>query len=204
MKNYSQSSEQDVILEYFGGHTGIFMDIGANDSETLSNTRALALLGWGGLAVEPTKTAFAKLKKIYEKDDFVQCMNVAVADYCGKASFFENGSHLHQGDTGLLSTLRKSETERWKNTEHFTETVVDVIDVKTLLERSFYKTFDFISIDIEGMDYDVLAQLPLEELQTRLVCVEFNQKDKKKFEDLMYPQGFTLLHENYENLIFCK
>jgi hypothetical protein len=34
--------------------------------------------------------------------------------------------------------------------------------------------FDIISIDIEGMDYEVLSQMNLDELGCKILCIEFN------------------------------
>lgn len=61
MQDYSQNKEQTIILKYFEGQLGYFLDIGGNDGETLSNTRALAQLGWRGVLVEPAEIAYKKL-----------------------------------------------------------------------------------------------------------------------------------------------
>jgi len=60
---YSQNNEEDVILNYFGSFVGTFLDCGANDGVTLSNTRALAERGWCGVLVEPSPKAYARLKE---------------------------------------------------------------------------------------------------------------------------------------------
>lgn len=203
MKDFSQNGEQQIILDYFGEETGIFLDLGANDGSTLSNTRALSEKGWAGVCVEPAPGPYRKLKSLYDKDEYTQCINVAVSDYIGRATLFESGSHLKQGDTGLLSTLSLEETKRWKGTEEFNPVMVEVIDVPELLKRSFYTTFDFISIDCEGCDLTILRQMPLKELGTRMVCVEWNAREKLSYLDIMEPYGFRLIHENYENLIFA-
>ena len=62
--DYSNFGEQAVIeahLERLGITRGTFVDIGAADGETSSNTRALALAGWDGLAVEADAASFARL-----------------------------------------------------------------------------------------------------------------------------------------------
>ena len=54
MKDYSQTGEQQVIFDYFGPEfKGTFLDIGANDGVTFSNTYGLSLKGWRGVCVEP-------------------------------------------------------------------------------------------------------------------------------------------------------
>jgi hypothetical protein len=63
-RDYSNFGEQDVIaahLARLGIASGTFVDIGAADGETSSNTRALARAGWDGLAVEGDPASFARL-----------------------------------------------------------------------------------------------------------------------------------------------
>ena len=66
------------------------------------------------------------------------------------------------------------------------------------------QNFDIISIDIEGMDYDVLSQMNLTELDCKVLCVEFNGKDMQKYIDYAQLHGMILQHQNPENLIFLK
>lgn len=201
--SYSQNKEEEVILRFFKGRTGTFLDIGANDGETLSNTRALALNGWFGVCVEPSPKAFDKLHELYKKSP-VQCIQVAISDFCGVTEFHESGEHLGKGDCALLSTIVKSELKRWNGTESFTLSQTSVVDFKGFLAKSIYSKFDFISIDAEGVDLKILKQIDFNALQTKMVCVEWNSKQKQQYLDVMIPFGFRLVHENYENLIFVK
>ena len=56
--DYSQNGEQLIIEKYFGDFKGILLDIGANDGETLSNSRSLIKKGWQAVLVEPSESAF--------------------------------------------------------------------------------------------------------------------------------------------------
>jgi hypothetical protein len=65
VKFYSQVGQDRFLLENFfrGRRNGVFLDIGAYDGETLSNTLFFEeSMGWTGLCVEPLPSAFAKLK----------------------------------------------------------------------------------------------------------------------------------------------
>ena len=60
MKDYSQHGEQAIILDYFekqGIQQGRFLDIGANDGITFSNSYALVIRDWKGVAVEASPSA---------------------------------------------------------------------------------------------------------------------------------------------------
>ena len=61
---FSQRDEEQVILDHFGDRVGTFLDVGAYDGITFSNTHALALKGWSGVCVEASPSCFVKLMKI--------------------------------------------------------------------------------------------------------------------------------------------
>jgi FkbM family methyltransferase len=164
---YSQNNEQDVILQYFGSRKGFFLDIGANDGITLSNTYALQLQLWSGVLVEPSEEAFNRIITYPS----VQKYNVAIGTEDGHCTFHEMGNHLNAGDVSLLSTIKKTELKRWPGVE-FKERMTEVWTYKTLLKHSRYKFFDFISIDAEGVDYEILEQIDLK--YTDMVCIEHN------------------------------
>lgn len=204
MSKYSQGNEQEIILNYFKEFKGTFMDCGSNDGITLSNTHALALSGWSGICVEASPKAFESLQNNYLTNDKVYCINVALADYNGKAILHDSGTHLNKNDVSLLSSLNKKETEKWRKTTEFTEVYVDVVDFKTLLNLSPYKTFDFLSIDIEGFDLIALRQMNLTGLGCKLICIEHNSHPEILSEIKSICAGFGLVNElliNAENVI---
>jgi len=223
MKDYSQSGEQKIILDYFKAPrwtklTGTFLDIGANDGCTLSNTYALAQNGWRGVLVEPSPAAFAKLLDLYApsvygqtqnlsqlKTGFATLVRAAITDKNGPVDFYDSGTHLKKGDVALLSTTRPEEMGRWKKSgEQFTKTTVRGITFETLMKETGERQFDFISIDAEGMDYEILKQIDLKSVGCQLLCVEYNAKDAAKFIAYAREAGMGLLHRNYENLLFCR
>src|SRR5690242_2629682 len=121
--NYSQSNEQEAILKYFGDFIGTFADLGANDGQTLSNTRALAEKGWCGVFVEPSPMPFAKLKNLYEKEKkgCFYLYNFAIGNFNGSGVLHDSGSLLKTGDTGLVSTLVAEEKKRFEKVLKYTE-----------------------------------------------------------------------------------
>lgn len=202
---YSQNNEEQVILDYFKNQSqGTFLDVGANDGITLSNTRALFEKGWLGVLVEPSPTAFTKLAKLYE-GTLNELFNAAVVDLdIEEIELLDSNEHLGKGDTSLLSTVVPSEVERWGKTQIFTPIKVKASTIKKIIEKSSIKTFDFISIDCEGLDLVILKELLPYIQDTKLICIEFNNKPSVKNEILSLLPEFKLIHQNYENLILAK
>ncbi len=200
---YSQNNEEQIIQRYFGaGYKGTFLDLGANDGITLSNTFALSNAGWKGTLVEASPKAFARLQECYEHMTGYSLIHAAIGTHNGKAVLNESGEHLGKGDVALLSTTRDQEMERWVD-EVFEQVTVPAINFATMLGLSEHKHFDFISMDIEGLELDILPQMDLRGLLCRLLCVEYNGKDQEKYDAIITPQGYKLIHKNAENLIYA-
>jgi FkbM family methyltransferase len=197
---YSQNNEQDIILQYFGNRKGFFLDIGANDGITLSNTYALQLQEWKGVLIEPSEEAFNRIKA----SNGVQKFNVAIGTEDGHCTFHEMGNHLNAGDVSLLSTIKKTELKRWPGVE-FKERMTEVWTYKTLLKHSPLKFFDFISIDAEGVDYEILEQIDLK--YTDMVCIEHNSNPDlfQLIKEYCNKAGLTKkLLNNLENVIWAR
>ena len=125
-------------------------------------------------------------------------VNVAIAPYKGFIPFYESGTHLGGNDVSLVSTIVESEKQRW-NKEQFTEVQVPCTTVDDIING---RKFDFINIDIEGMDYEVLTQIDLTDV--KCVCVEYNGIEPQKYIDYCTQYGLKEIHRNGENLIFAK
>jgi FkbM family methyltransferase len=204
MKNYSQNQEQEAILKYFGDFKGTFIDIGANDGQTLSNTRALAELGWCGCLVEPSPVAFQRLKQLYEaeKKGCFYLYNCAIGTHNGKGILHDSGELLKTGDRALVSTLVPDEKKRFDKVVPYEEVEVKVYRWKTFFNRLTIKKFDFISLDAEGLDAEILQQIDLTD--TKLVCVEWNGHEELKTKFNIKMQGFKIIYTSGENLIYAR
>jgi FkbM family methyltransferase len=197
---FSQNLEQDVITEYFKNHIGTFIDIGANDGITLSNTRRLAELGWSGVCVEPSPKAYAKLSELYpKKNGKVYTYPFALGHTNDDVDFWESGNHLSPNDVGLLSTQSEEEMKRFPGTK-YEPIKVKSFRWKTFLNRLSIKEFDFVSIDTEGNELIILEQMDL--TNVKMICVEWNSKNKEKYDH--YMNGFKLVYTSGENLIYAR
>lgn len=204
---YSQNNEDQIIYNYFYGDGECpddftLLSLGENDGKTLSNSLRLIEIGWLALLVEPSPSAFTKLCRLHAKREGVYCYEKAIGSKNGKVILHDSGSHLGQGDTSLVSTIKPEEKSRWVN-EKFKEVEVDCITFETLLSLCPIKKFDFITIDCEGVDLEILAQMDLTALGCKCICVEWNGKDEEKFDALITKHGLKQIHKNAENLIYA-
>lgn len=201
---YSQNGEDKIAIDFFKDFTGSLLDIGSNDGKTLSNSLALIERGWQAVLIEPAQIAFDKCYKLHLNNNKVNAYNIAISNEDGERTFYSSGAHLGNGDTDLVSTLSESETKRWVSTTTYQEDVVYCYTFKGFMKLCPVKKFDFISIDAEGEDFEILSQMNLTELGCKMICVEHNSKDTNKFINYIAQFGFKVKHMNAENLIMIK
>lgn len=197
MKHYSQNQEDIAIQKYFQGYIGKLLSIGENDGITLSNSRALIELGWEADLVEPSPTAYKMLEMLYKKNDKVNTHKVAIGKKNGFTQLFDMGTHLNKGDTSLLSTIKETEMARWKGTEFKS------VRVKVMTYNTFtHDHYDFISIDAEGMDIEILKQIDL--TGVKCLCIEYNNDRHAEVEiRSIVPARFREIYRSLENLIYA-
>lgn len=194
---YSQGIEEIIILNHFQGKKGTFLDIGANDGKTLSNVAALIDLGWSGAMIDPSPKAFEKLKNNYKENESVFCFNYAINNEAGIFDFYESNQHLSENDISLLSSLNKDEIHKWEQSQIFDKIQVECKAFNDFLIESPIKKFDFISIDAEGKDFEILQQINLSQINCKLLCIEWNSNY-----DIQYKIDIHIRTRNHAELIF--
>lgn len=199
---FSQNSEEQHILNYFGDYVGTFLSIGENDGETFSNVRALALKNWRGVMVEPSPKAFERLKALYEGRKGFYIYPYALGGHNGKAVLNESGPLISSRDVALVSTFHESEMARFRTSVAYNPVEVKVFRWKTFLNRLPIKEFDFVSIDCESEDLNILSQMDLSKV--KCICLEWNSKPELKKDFEHYLDDFKLLYTSGENLIYAR
>lgn len=200
---YSQNSEEQIILNYFKDiELGVVLDIGANDGITFSNSLALIESGWMGTLVEPHPVAYELLTKHHAFNSFVDCVRAAICEHNENVTLNINTPHI-EGDTGLLSTLVPSETDKWKSVVQYDTVQVQGYTFKRFQEIWKCDKFDFVTIDAEGMDYAILSQIDLTKCGCKMVCVEYNGIELDKYINYCERFGMSVKHVNAENLIMA-
>lgn len=189
---YSQNNEQEYILNYFGDFKGSFLDIGANDGKHLSNTAALADLGWSGVMVEPSPATFKQCVYNYKENPNIKVYNYAISDRAGAVKFYE------ATDT-LLSSMDEEAVKVWKIP--YKEITVQCLTFD-LMKYDVERGFDFISIDAEGMDLVILKQIGLS--NCKMICVEHGNKFEQEIKSYCESFGMKQIMRNFENIIMAR
>jgi len=184
---HSQNKEAEIISNYFGSKIGTLLDIGANDGITFSNSYDLIAKGWSGYLVEPS-LAYGKLDVLYRDNARIETVNCAIGTTNGLIDF-------NEGSDSLLSGFSVG------NAAEYSTRQVMGDDFNTFIFNNMVGSFDFLTIDCEGADIDILKQIDLAKFGVRCLCIEHNNKDGEII-DYCKQYGLRPIHRNGENLIF--
>ncbi|NTU70755.1 MAG: FkbM family methyltransferase [Coriobacteriia bacterium] len=165
--SFSQYGEDLVVDAILGSPAeGVYVDVGANDPELLSNTMRFYRRGWRGISVEPNTELWTALGRMRPEDIN---LNLGIASESGEMTFYRM-------DPPTLSTFDEGASR--DNLEHPGSRVVEELPVrveplaKILGEHLGNRIIDLLSVDTEGLDLQVLGSNDWSVYRPRLVLVE--------------------------------
>ena len=174
---FSQAGQDRYLDEvvFKGKRGGVFMDVGAYDGATGSNTLFFeAMRGWTGLMVEPSPTYAAAARACRN----APLAEVAIAPNDGEAEFL----HITSGYTqmsGLASSYDEKLREQVEaDSRHEGETIaVKTRTLASLIDEYALGPIDFVSLDIEGGEVAALSSFDFARYPVRAWTIENNAGD---------------------------
>ncbi len=163
---FREELEQQVLADYLPAK-GFFVEVGAFHPIDFSQTFALEQRGWDGLLVEPIPAQAENLRRMRRARVF----EVA----CGGPA--QHGRTQKMSIAGALSSLRTVEDTSQQSVD------VQVRTLDSLLAEANVERIDFLSVDVEGVELDVLAGLSFDKYRPNLILLEdFAERlDKHRF-----------------------
>ena len=166
--------------------TGFFVEIGACDGILYSNTHMLEKeFGWTGIVAEPGISWHEDLKKFRSSSIELRAVSSISGD---KVLFTEtvdatlsSFEHLLESDHMAEFRLPKSAYE------------VETISLSDLLNlNNAPKSIDYLSIDTEGSEFDILSTFNFDKYSFNLITIEHNfTSNEKLIDDLLALNGYV-------------
>jgi FkbM family methyltransferase len=180
---YSQSGQDQILMQYFfKNKKGVFLDIGSNDPKHLNNTYLFEKNGWEGFAFEPLekfKSQWISLRKNTELH------SVALGDRIGDVEFIEE-EPIDGWEDMLSRVAEKGEHNIRKTT---------IVKMERLDSFDIGKKIDFVSIDVEGHELNVLHGMDFESIDYDVFVIENNRAENVRWggseiREFMQQQGY--------------
>lgn len=163
--SFAQNFEDVILYRAFADRTdGFYIDVGAQDPNQESVSRAFFELGWRGIHVEPLPEYVEALKAARPGDTVI---DAAVSASEGPLEFYAfRGTGL---STGVKSIADRHQSSDWNMTQALT---VPTITLQEVLEEADGKDIHWLKIDVEGMEADVLESWGDSEIRPWVLVVE--------------------------------
>ncbi len=205
-KSYSQCGE-DIIVKYIFDTLGIvfpsYIDIGAHHPFQHSNTALFYQLGSRGVNIEPDPGLFEKFPQSRPEDEN---LNFGVAKEEGQLEFF-----VMKNPT--LNTFSRDKAEEYSAEQGVPISCVNqipVIPLSQILERfGKGKFWDFLSIDVEGFELEILESHDWRKSSPKVICCEtlsFSNSGKgvkdQAIIDFLVSKGYMVYADTNVNTIF--
>jgi FkbM family methyltransferase len=180
-------NEDSRVLDFFADDTGVFVEVGANHPIEGSQTYALEQRGWTGILVEPLSEYAGRLRS--ERSAQVFEVAAGAPQDAGKRLPFLVAHSLS------LSTLQPNIKAGFNPQER---RLVPVKTLDSMLIDAGFKHIDFLSIDVEGAELEVLKGLSLAKYRPRLILIEddAHSRDKHLY---MTAHGYKLIRRTNLN-----
>jgi FkbM family methyltransferase len=205
-RSYAQCGE-DLIVDFVLTNLKIkqpdYLDIGAHHPFYLSNTYFFYKEGATGVCIEPDPDLFFEMQKRRKRD---LCIHAGVGiTGATEAEFYVMSSKT-------LNTFSKMEAERLAGYgRQKIEKVIQVplLPISKILEQHLLRVPNFVSLDVEGLDYDILKSLNLPEWRPEVFCIEtitYTEDNTEEKENLiieyMLSHEYMVYADTYINTIF--
>lgn len=206
---YSQDGEDAVLMSFYEdkqGYKGFYVDIGALHPLRFSNTQLFYENGWRGINIDATPGSM---------DEF----NVhRIEDVNIEAGISDDGSELtfYCFKEPALNTFSKEMSEKrislgW---ELLTEKKIKTFHINEILSKNIpaKKTIDFMTIDVEGLDFEILKSLNWEKYSPNFLLIEeldMVGKDIMEYEKVetykfLKDKGYAIVARTRRTLIFKR
>jgi len=196
---HSRQGEEWMIRDFFAdARDGVFADVGANDYQRDSNTYFLeTTLGWSGVAVEPQVKFAADYAAHRPRTRFIPLF---VSDRSNEKAV------LYMTSNDLIASSNQAFIAK-EGESNPTPVEVNTTTLDDVLTRAGLSKLDFLSIDVELHEPEVLRGFSIDRWKPRLVCIESHFEVRQAIVDYFITRGYTIvgkyLRADSENLWFA-
>lgn len=173
---------------------GVFVDVGAGDGISRSNTYAFEKAGWSGVCIEADPRVAEKLITTRKN-----CFIGAVHTYWGTTTF-----HLSTQDPALS----RVDIDEISQHDQFKRVKMQCTTLGNIISLNYIHQIDLLSIDVEGLELEILNDLFTGLYRPRIIIVEYNTAglpdNTEALISFFADKPYKLIHKTEANMIFKR
>jgi FkbM family methyltransferase len=196
---YSQSGEDAIVQSALKEQNGFYVDVGSYHPTLYSNTYAFYKRGWNGVAIDPN-VRFKRLFKFFRPRDLFICTGIGEKESTIPYYRFNDAAY-NTFDAASADEYKKLRWMKLLGTDQ-----IKVTPLGTLLRKENVTKIDFLNVDVEGKDLEVLRSHDWT-IPTNVVAVEdrhfdANEPHKSSVYEFLNAKGYALTGLTRDSLIF--
>ncbi len=188
--SFSQAGEDQIIRFLLSDiQQGFYVDIGCNDPVRISNTYSLYQRGWSGLNIDLDETCINQHRALKPRD----------TSLIAAVSNEEKEMTVYEFEDTEVNTLAREVYHRWKFIWKFKQTrQITTTTLQQIFEENniTHTDIDLLSIDVEGLDFQVLQSFDIEQYRPKLIVIELMQLNLASLTDLRENEIYIYLKDN--------
>ena len=185
------------LISVIGDHQGFFVELGANDGISQSNTKHLEMFhGWRGVLIEPYPGNYRKLSRTRSSSShFVNaaCVSFEFPKDEMELTYSDLMTVPMEGASDVADRKRHAESgKKWLRGRDTVKTFLAKARTLTsiLIEAKAPKVIDLLSLDVEGGEIEVLKGVDHATYRFKWILVE--SRDEKRIAECLEGQGYGL------------
>ena len=169
LKSYSQEGEDMILRRLFENQqTGFYVDVGAHHPMRFSNTYFFYKKGWKGINIDAMPGSMKPFNKFRPRDINIE---KPVSEKKQILTYYAFNEPALNGFSKELSNERANQDNNYhiifeKDIE--TSTLTEILDANLPSNQEI----DFLSIDVEGLDFMVLKSNNFEKYKPKVILIE--------------------------------
>ena len=198
-------------MKYLDYSNGYFVELGANDGFTQSNTLALEnKKGWRGVLIEPSPHLFLSCCKFRAKDgNSIHCCACVPFDYQEKyvdieyANMMSVSTSLNSDINDLESFINSAKSQLDKFSRGLRFGAIASTLTSVLEASNSPADIDFMSLDVEGAELAVLSGLDFSKFKIKYILVEC--RNFERLEIFLKKVGYKFLEKlSHHDYLFIR
>jgi FkbM family methyltransferase len=194
---FSINQLDEQLEQYVDYDNGFFVELGANDGVTQSNTLYFEIKrNWRGVLIEPSPHNYILCKEQRSCENNIFCNACVSFDYKEKyvdikyANLMSISENLELDLEDKDAHIQASKKFLSANEDVFSFGAVAATLTSILKKSNAPKEIDFLSLDVEGAELEVLKGVDFEEFSFKFMLIEV--RDIKRMENFLNPFGYVL------------